>query len=107
LVPLCGTFWRILCGIKSSRFNVLDISVGRYFVKAKVYDKQNQKEYWLITVYGVAQVEDKDVFLQDLSSISENLDIPSLIGGDFNILSFSNENNKGNGTSRFSDSSML
>jgi hypothetical protein len=28
----------ILCGIKSSRFNVIDFSVGRFFVKAKVSD---------------------------------------------------------------------
>jgi hypothetical protein len=39
--PSVGCSGGILCGIKSSRFNVLSISVGRYFVKAKVYDKQN------------------------------------------------------------------
>jgi hypothetical protein len=49
--------------------DVLADSVGRYFVKTRVSDKQNQKEYWLITVYGATQVEDKDVFLQDLSNI--------------------------------------
>jgi hypothetical protein len=94
----------ILCGIKTSRFNVPNIDVGRYFVKAKVNDKQIQKDYWLITMYGAAQVANKDVFLQDLANICENLDIPALVGGDFNILMFAEEKNKGNGTSRFSDS---
>jgi hypothetical protein len=51
-----------------------------------------------------AQVEDKDMFLQDLTNICENLDIPALVGGDFNILRFADEKNKGNVTSRFSDS---
>jgi hypothetical protein len=38
-----------------------------------------------------------------LTSICDNLDIPALVGGDFNILRFVDEKNKGNGTSRFSD----
>jgi hypothetical protein len=102
--PSVGRSGGILCGIKSSRFNVLNLSVGRYFVKAKVHDKQVQRDYWLITVYGAAQIADKDTFLLDLSNICDNLDIPALIGGDFNILRFADEKNKGNGTSRFSDS---
>jgi hypothetical protein len=61
--PSVGWSGGILCGIKSSRFNVLNLSVGRYFVKAKLHDKQNQKHYWLITVYGAAQIADKDMFL--------------------------------------------
>jgi hypothetical protein len=102
--PSVGRSGGILCGIKSSRFNVLNLSVGRYFVKVKVHDKQNQKDYWLITVYGAAQIADKDMFLQDLSNICDNLHILALVGGDFNILRFADEKNKGNGTSRFSDS---
>jgi hypothetical protein len=93
----------ILCGIKSSRFNVIAFSVGIYFVKAKVSDLKLQKEYWLIIVYGAAQDEDKDLFFQIFSDICENLDIPTLIGGDFNILRFANEKNKGGGVTRFSN----
>jgi hypothetical protein len=95
--PSVGRSGGILCGIKSSRFNVLNIVVGRYFVKAKVHDKQNQKDYWLITVYIAAQVVDKDVFLQDLTNICENLDISALVGGDFNILRFADKKIKGMG----------
>jgi hypothetical protein len=54
-------------------------------------------------VEEIAQDEDKDLFLQTFSDICENLDIPSLIGGDFNILRFAAEKNKGGGTTRFSD----
>jgi hypothetical protein len=62
--PSVGRSGGILCGIKSSRFNVTDFSVGRFFVKAKVKDLKLQKECWLIIVYGAAQDEDKDSFLQ-------------------------------------------
>jgi hypothetical protein len=101
--PSVGRSGGILCGIKSSRFNVITFSVGRFFVKARVSDLKLQKEYWLIIVYGAAQDEDKDLFLQTFSDICENLDIPSLIGGDFNILRFANEKNKGGGVTRFSN----
>jgi exonuclease III len=101
--PFVGHSGGILCGIKSSRFNVITFFVGRFFVKARVSDLKFQKEYWLIIVYGAAQDEDKDLFLQTFSDICENLDIPSLIGGDFNILRFANEKNKGGGVTRFSD----
>jgi hypothetical protein len=93
----------ILCGIKSSRFNVRSVSIGRFFVKARVFDVKNQNEYWLIIIYGAAQNEDKDLFLQTLSDICKNLDISTLIGGDFNILRFANEKNKDGGVNRFSD----
>jgi hypothetical protein len=101
--PSVGRSGGILCGIKSSRFNIKSFSVGRFFVKARVCDLKFQKEYWLIVVYGAAQDEDKDLFLQNFSDICENLDIPSLIGGDFNILRFAAEKNKGGGITRFSD----
>jgi hypothetical protein len=101
--PSVGRSGGILCGIKSSRFNVMAFSVGRFFVKARVSDLKLQQEYWLIIVYGAAQDEDKDLFLQNLSNICENLDIPTLIGGDFNILRFANEKNKGGGVTRFSN----
>jgi hypothetical protein len=101
--PSVGRSGGILCGIKSSRFNVISISIGRFFVKARVFDSKNQMEYWLIIIYGAAQDEDTDLFLQTLSDICENLDIPALIGGDFNILRFTNEKNKDGGVTRFSD----
>jgi hypothetical protein len=52
--PSVGRSGGILCGIKSSKFNVLSISVGRYFVKAKVFDNLSKIECWLIIVYGAA-----------------------------------------------------
>jgi hypothetical protein len=68
--------------------------VGRFFVKTRVFDLKSQQEYWLIIVYGAAQDEDKDKL---------NLDIPTLVGGDFNILRFANEKNKNGGVTKFSD----
>jgi hypothetical protein len=44
--PSVGRSGGILCGIKSSRFNVISFSVGRFFVKARVCDLKLQKEYW-------------------------------------------------------------
>jgi hypothetical protein len=61
--PSVGRSGGILCGIKSSRFNIISLSVGRFFVNTRVFDSKAQQEYWLIIVYGAAQDEDKDPFL--------------------------------------------
>jgi hypothetical protein len=52
---------------------------------------------------GQLRMRIKIYFFRFFSDICENLDIPSLIGGDFNILRFANEKNKGGGVTRFSD----
>jgi hypothetical protein len=75
-----GQFGGILCGIKSSRFNVLSVVVGRFFVKSKVLDIKIQKEYCLIVVYGATQDEEKDDFLEAPSQICDGLNIPTIIG---------------------------
>jgi hypothetical protein len=42
----------------------------------------------LIVIYGAAQAEDKEQFLIELTDCCSNLVIPTVIGGDFNILRF-------------------
>jgi hypothetical protein len=106
LIVLCGgnLIWTILIiGFGPPLWDVLvAFSVSRFFVKTRVFDLKSQQEYWLIIVYVAAQDEDKDKFLQNLSDICENLDIPTLVGGDFNIMRFANEKNKNGGVTRFS-----
>jgi exonuclease III len=101
--PSVGKSGGILCGIKSSRFDVNSFKVSRHFVKANVFDKKLKHNYWLVLVYGAAQLTGRESFLVELADICTNLLIPTVIGGDFNILRFGNEKNKPGGTDRFSD----
>lgn len=51
-------------------------------------------------VYGAAQDENK---LKFLSAFCSRNNAPTIIGGDFNIIRYSNERNRGVGIPKFSD----
>ena len=48
-----------------------------------------------ISVYGSSYEEGKLDFIQELNSLLENWDGPTLIGGDFNLVADKNEKNNG------------
>ena len=87
-VPSMGSSGGILCGVKSSRFNVISSSIGRIFVLANVYDKKFLKELCLVVVYGAAQDDEKEEFLAKLNEICVNMVLPTIIGGRFQHLTF-------------------
>jgi hypothetical protein len=57
----------------------------------------------LVTVYGPTHEEKEEQFLSELANICSNIKIPTLIGGDFNILRFSGEKNRNFCHNRFTD----
>ncbi|PVH36725.1 hypothetical protein PAHAL_6G153500 [Panicum hallii] len=74
-------------------------------LQVNLWDKELKKKWNLLVVYGAVQDENKNAFLSELSSFcSANTD-PILIGGNFNIIRSSSENNKGkgNGVHRHTD----
>ena len=102
-IPSRGRSGGILSGIKTERFDILSSKTGTYFIMVKVFDKKLRKNLCLVNVYGPAQDEGKEVFLTELAQICyENKD-PMLLGGDFNILRFSDEKNKNFRPNRYSD----
>jgi hypothetical protein len=66
-------------------------------------DKKYQNRLRLVTIYGPAQDEKKEKFLTELSNICAKCDLPMIVGGDFNILRFSNEKNKPFCANRYSE----
>jgi hypothetical protein len=61
--PSVGKYGGILCGIKSSRFDANSFNFSRHFVKENVFDKKLKRNYWLVVVYGAAQLVDRESFL--------------------------------------------
>jgi hypothetical protein len=59
-----------------------------------VQDKSPKKNLKLVMVYGPAHEDRRELFLTKLVEICSTIKIPTLIGGDFNILRFSNEKTK-------------
>jgi hypothetical protein len=75
--------------------DVGDFLEGKYLLQLKLWDKEKKMIWHFINVYGAAQEENKVEFLTELAKTIYNCKEPVLIGGDFNIIRFSNEKNKG------------
>jgi exonuclease III len=93
----------ILGGFRLSRFSITDTVVGKFFIKVTLLDLKLNLKWCLVIVYGAAQVGDKDDFLTELGMVCNDQRLPLLIGGDFNIMRFSSEKNKGMRNNRWSD----
>jgi exonuclease III len=102
-LPSKGKSGGILCGIKNENFDIVKIEEKSFSVLAEVKDKKLGKNLNLVIVYGPANEDGRDSFLTELAEIGARSRIPTLIGGDFNILRFSSEKNKTFISNRFSD----
>lgn len=100
-IPSRGKSGGILGGVKNSKFDIVDTEMGTFYIKMTVMDKKIQTHYCLIFVYGAAQEEHKEDFLQEFAAVCDDQDLPLLIGGDFNILRFSRDKNKRKKTCRY------
>jgi hypothetical protein len=58
-----------LGGLRSSKLTQLDVSVGKFHVKMKVFDVLKQIQWHLVVVYGAAQEENKEEFLLELADV--------------------------------------
>jgi exonuclease III len=93
----------ILCGIRKEKFDIDNVEKKEFLLKVEVFDKNLRKNISLVMVYGPAHEDRRDVFLAELAETCAKIKNPTLIGGDFNILRFSNEKNKKFVSNKFTD----
>ena len=60
-----------------------------------LWDKRLKKKWNFINIYGAAQEENKREFLTELANFCGKNKDPIILGGDFNIIRYSSEKNKG------------
>jgi hypothetical protein len=73
--------------------DVGSIDDGEFFVKFRVRDKERDFKWVLVAVYGAAQPEFKESFLTELVHSCNHERLLLCIGGDFNIIRNSSEEN--------------
>ena len=105
--PSIGRSGGILCGTKSSRFDICSATTEKHFVKAILLDKKIQKQLMLVVAYGAAHDEGKHEFLASLANICSQLSMPTVIGGDFNIIRYASKKIKRVGLQNFQISLIL
>jgi hypothetical protein len=90
-LPAQGTAGGILVGLNSNKFEVLAWQQTRYCVSIMIKNCSDKFVWRFISVYGSAYEDGKADFIQELSSLLENWDGPTLVGGDFNLVSNSKD----------------
>jgi exonuclease III len=98
-LPPKGRSGGILLGINAT---ILDLSViveGEFYVRFHLMNKTDKFKWILMAVYGPAQDDFKSSFSAELVHACQHNHLPTLVGGDFNILRHSGEKNN----IRFSD----
>ncbi|WVZ83656.1 hypothetical protein U9M48_030783 [Paspalum notatum var. saurae] len=91
----------MLVGVNLATYDIGSIEEGDFFVKFKVRCKKQDFISNLTLVYGPAQEDRKQRFLTELANLLSNETLPTLIGGDFNILRRPQEKSKGQFNNRW------
>ncbi|KAJ1275216.1 hypothetical protein BS78_05G119400, partial [Paspalum vaginatum] len=92
-LPLRGRSGGILPGVRANFLDVSLIVEGEFYVKFHLCNRIDKFKWKLMAVYGPAQDEFKSAFLTELVWACQHNPLPTLIGGDFNILRNSKEKN--------------
>jgi hypothetical protein len=98
-LPPRGRSGGILLGINAAVLQLSMIVEGEFFIKFHLGNKIDNFKWILMVVYGPAQEEFKIDFLSELVRTCQQNPLPTLIGGDFNIM----RNIKEKNNDRFSD----
>jgi mannosylglycoprotein endo-beta-mannosidase len=93
-VPPVGRSGGILLGVDTDYHEILETETGEHFIRMKLSDRMSRLGWNLIVVYGPAQLEDKESFLEEFAQLCNRCKGAAVIGGDFNIIRKTSEKNK-------------
>jgi hypothetical protein len=93
-VPLVGRAGGLITGISMDRFDVGNRTQGDFILQHNLWDTMLKVKWNILNVYGAPHEEQKEEFLRELAMFCSRCDVPYIVGGDFNIIRFSNEKNK-------------
>jgi len=95
-LPPRGRSGGILLGINALNLELSLIVEGEFFIKFHLRNKSDDFKWILMAVYRPAQDDFKPAFIAELVRTCQQNPVPTLIGGDFNIMRHSKEKNKNN-----------
>jgi hypothetical protein len=98
-LPPKGRSGGILLGINATVLDLMMIVEGEFYLKFHLCNKIDNFKWILMAVYGPAQDNFKTAFLSELVRACQQNTLPTIIGGDFNILRHRKEKNN----DRFND----
>jgi len=101
-LPPRGRSGGILLGVNTEMLHLSWIVEGEFYIKFHLCNKADNFKWILMAVYGPAQDDFKSAFLAELVRACQQNPLPTLIGGDFNILRSSKDKNNDRYVDRWS-----
>lgn len=101
--PANGHSGGLLLGANLDLFEVKEMDLGEFFLSMVLKNRRDGKEWGIINIYGPVQGEKKDDFLREILGKSNSMQIPFMMGGDFNMIRFPDEKSNGNIHKRWAD----
>jgi exonuclease III len=92
--PPKGRSGGLLVGFNTDIFDVISQDTSEFMISCLIHHKYKNISWNFINVYGAAQIENKDRFLSEFSSICSKSKGPTIFGGDFNVIRTNEEKNK-------------
>ena len=101
-MPANKTAGGILVGFRDDLFDIISHTCFKYCVSVIVLDKRENVTWQLITVYGTAYYDSKLEFIAELHDIMEKSVVPTLFGGDFNLVRSAADKSNGKNNANWS-----
>jgi exonuclease III len=99
-LPASNTRGGILIAARAADVSISDVLVGCYSLTVRVrpagqdQNAENDRSWWLSSVYGPQDDNDKALFLEEIEAIRDECPGPWALSGDFNLIL--NEDDKNN-----------
>jgi hypothetical protein len=94
-LPATGTVGGILVGLNSRKFEVLAWQNLIFAVSVMIKNCDDKFVWTFLSFYGSPYEDGKQEFINELHSLLDNWDGPTLIGGDFNLVANIKEKSNG------------
>lgn len=94
-LPANNTADGILVGFREDKFDIISCTCFRYCVAVVMSSKEDGFTWQLVVVYGTPYFDFKMEFIAELHEVMENSSVPTLLGGDFNLVRSSGDKSDG------------
>jgi exonuclease III len=102
-LPCSGHSGGLLMGIDKELATVNAKEMGEFYQCCIVTMKSDGFQWTLFNIYGPAHDDRKLEFLEEIQSKVQSLDLPMVLGGDFNMIRKATEKSSGNADSHIMD----
>lgn len=102
-IPSIGKSGGVLCGFRNDTFKIQSVRKGQYIIQFRLHRVSLACDIAILVVHGSAHEEHKMEFLSELSSFCNDLRVPYVVGGDFNVLRHSEDKNSNSPLAHSSD----